>query len=235
MPIQKTCISCGAEFKVPPCRSSAQYCSIPCIPKKGSDSPRWTGGLILSKCLECGKETRVKKSHAKRGAGKYCSYQCMGIGNGKIHSARAYEKRIIKNCKVCKKEVRIKPSHVDIEGTYCSKICMRCDYKTRLLGDTNPNFRHGKAHLSGFYQETRKNADGFYDKDYPKKLYILQKKKCANCKKSLKGKWHLDHITPIARGGTNWTWNLQILCPHCNCSKNAKDPFIWARENGRLL
>lgn len=32
----------------------------------------------------------------------------------------------------------------------------------------------------------------------------------------------VDHIVPLARGGSNELDNLQILCWHCNTSKGAK-------------
>lgn len=44
------------------------------------------------------------------------------------------------------------------------------------------------------------------------------------CGIDLNGKGHLDHIIPLARGGTNWPWNLQFLCAHDNVVKWAKLP-----------
>lgn len=67
-------------------------------------------------------------------------------------------------------------------------------------------------------------------------LYDRQKGKCATCKcvVTLDNK-HVDHIKPLARGGSNWPQNLQILCSPCNLRKSAKDPVDWARENGMLV
>lgn len=59
--------------------------------------------------------------------------------------------------------------------------------------------------------------------------------RCVSCKTSTKDKFHPDHIQPIAKGGLNVIANIQILCPHCNFSKHAKDPIVWAREKGWLL
>ena len=65
----------------------------------------------------------------------------------------------------------------------------------------------------------------------------LQRKRCAepSCRKSLAAGYHVDHIMPLARGGSNDRRNLQALCPTCNLSKSAKDPIDFARSLGRLL
>lgn len=81
----------------------------------------------------------------------------------------------------------------------------------------------------------KKNSEGKYNLEDIKKLLEYQKYKCVNCYKSVKKSYHVDHINPLSKGGTNWPENLQILCPTCNLRKNAKDPLVWAQENGRLL
>lgn len=60
---------------------------------------------------------------------------------------------------------------------------------------------------------------------------------CAEptCRKDLSDGYHVDHIMPIALGGSNWPDNLQCLCPTCNLSKGAKHPIEWAQSKGRLL
>lgn len=85
----------------------------------------------------------------------------------------------------------------------------------------------------------RKKAEGSHTGEDIKRIYESQRGICINCKikipKSGKHRYHIDHIVPLAKGGTNNADNLQILCVRCNCSKGAKDPIDWAQENGRLL
>jgi 5-methylcytosine-specific restriction endonuclease McrA len=38
---------------------------------------------------------------------------------------------------------------------------------------------------------------------------------------------HKDHIIPLARGGTNWPENIQILCQPCNDSKGKRTMEEW--------
>ena len=70
-----------------------------------------------------------------------------------------------------------------------------------------------------------------------KALLEVQNYKCANCKCCIKEKSsrHLDHVMPIALGGSNSIDNLEWLCVLCNLRKGAKHPIDWARENGRLI
>jgi 5-methylcytosine-specific restriction endonuclease McrA len=78
------------------------------------------------------------------------------------------------------------------------------------------------------------NAEGYFSVKDVKRIYEMQRCKCAGCGVKLK-KYHVDHIIPLALGGTNWANNLQILCVGCNLSKHAKHPIDWANENGKLL
>lgn len=63
-----------------------------------------------------------------------------------------------------------------------------------------------------------------------------QHSRCAYCRYQLIGtNFHIDHIQPLACGGTNWPRNLQLLCQHCNASKWCLDPIVFARRQGFLL
>ena len=61
---------------------------------------------------------------------------------------------------------------------------------------------------------------------------LSQDQRCANpyCGESLVVLYHLDHIVPVASGGTSEDSNLQLLCPTCNMRKGAKDYEEWLEE-----
>lgn len=81
----------------------------------------------------------------------------------------------------------------------------------------------------------RRCAEGKFTAQDIERLLAVQKGKCAICGKRLGSKYDVDHITPIAKGGTNWPRNLQILCVTCNRRKRDDDPIEHMRKLGKLL
>lgn len=62
--------------------------------------------------------------------------------------------------------------------------------------------------------------------------YKSQKGRCWWCNKEVGDKYHIDHLTPLSRGGSNSPNNIVIACETCNLSRNNKMPHEW---NGKLL
>lgn len=85
----------------------------------------------------------------------------------------------------------------------------------------------------------KKNAEGSHTVADVRTIFENQRGLCSNCQaklfKSGKQKFHVDHVMPLALGGSNDKYNIQCLCPTCNLSKHAKDPLEWAKQQGRLL
>jgi 5-methylcytosine-specific restriction endonuclease McrA len=81
----------------------------------------------------------------------------------------------------------------------------------------------------------RKNAPGKYSLKDIEEIFAAQRGKCAYCRKKLKSNYHVDHITSIAKGGTNYRRNLQILCRSCNSAKRDLDPIEHMQQRGMLL
>lgn len=80
-----------------------------------------------------------------------------------------------------------------------------------------------------------KSAIGKLSRNIEQKLFSLQKGKCACCKKPLDNDYHMDHIMPLALGGTNTDDNIQLLRSKCNLQKNAKHPVDFMQSRGYLL
>lgn len=77
----------------------------------------------------------------------------------------------------------------------------------------------------------RRAVEGKLSRGYIKKLYLQQSGLCAHCGASLEHGQHLDHIMPVALGGTHTDDNVQLLCPRCNLKKGALHPEEFKRRS----
>lgn len=68
-------------------------------------------------------------------------------------------------------------------------------------------------------------------------LFIQRHGQCAHCEmKIMPGKrWDVDHVIPIALGGSNNVENLQILCWSCHITKTAYEDIPRIAKTHRLL
>lgn len=200
---------------------------------KGHNSERLTSN---GTCIECSKQRLAdwykRKSCEKRGGrptpGEIRQNAINNGGNrymtgaacvhGHIDERRTSDSR----CMTCVKEKNSKRAKSNPE--YMKKFI-------RLWRVKNPEkFRA--------YSANRRSAiksSGSHTGEDIKKILQSQKFRCACCWLDIKEKYHIDHIMPLALGGSNRRENLQALCPGCNLRKSAKDPIKWANERGMLL
>lgn len=98
--------------------------------------------------------------------------------------------------------------------------------------DRNPD----AVKASGHRRRARKaNASGSYSAKDVQSLMTTQRCRCVVCGKDIKDGYHVDHVMPLALGGSNDRSNIQLLCAFCNFSKGAKHPVDFMQRNGFLL
>lgn len=122
-----------------------------------------------------------------------------------------------------------------------------CKAKREEFDEVNPGWRKrvhkewvknnpSKMRMYDQNRRARKVAGGgTISHDIVDKLMTLQQGKCPCCGKSLDAGFHVDHIMPLALGGSNTDDNIQLLTPACNREKNAKHPIDFMQSRGFLL
>lgn len=65
-----------------------------------------------------------------------------------------------------------------------------------------------------------RTAKGSFTQEDILEQFVRQGGKCFYCKKLI-GRFHIDHKTPLSRGGSNWPSNLVCACARCNMKKQA--------------
>lgn len=88
---------------------------------------------------------------------------------------------------------------------------------------------------SSLQRAKKLSAEGTHGAQDIDRIRKSQKDRCGFCRRKLIGKGHIDHITALTKGGSNWPNNLQILCASCNTSKSNRDQVDFARSRGLLL
>ena len=104
------------------------------------------------------------------------------------------------------------------------------DYKRRVKEWRGKNRQRKRAN-----DRTRKarlkGTNGAHTAADVRRQYIAQDGRCFWCRR-LVGvdypSFHVDHLIPLNRGGTNWPWNIVLACPRCNCARHDKMPLEWA-------
>lgn len=214
--IKQACDVCGIPMYLPPSKVG-QYktCSAACRKKRQSD--------IYAKrtkaCGTCGERFVPRPRQLRAGHGIFCSQKC----NKKSHAAMNSESAQILARDNWKKRHGISP----IVKSGC--------LNQRWNG--GPEAKRERDRLAGWPVQAarRAKANAKFTTGFIDWLGNKQKWKCACCRISIKTRRHIDHITPLKKGGAHERQNIQLLCPPCNMRKQAKDPITFMQEMGFLL
>jgi len=98
--------------------------------------------IVKKNCLNCKKIFETKPYYIKRGGGKFCSIQCVGIWKSK----NTKTVKIKKLCKVCGNEITFFPSNIkNGSGKFCSYKCKGIWQSKYRGGENNPHWKGGEV------------------------------------------------------------------------------------------
>lgn len=118
--------------------------------------------------------------------------------------------RVCKNCRI-----QFAPSYV---------AQVRCN---GCLADRSKRRNNAKQ-----ARKSRKAKRNNIGKGKRERIYARDGWACLKCGNDTVGYLSLDHIVPIADGGSNSDDNLQTLCKTCNCAKGRKTTAYYRASAG---
>lgn len=191
-------------------------------------------GMIEKLCLKCGEVKACADFPAKRGKPVSPCRACTRLVIAAWHKAHKDRVGEIKTNYRRRNADKLNASArnrywQDHELTRAKRNARQSRYRRE-----NPELH--RAHLAKRRKRLRSDGDNFTASDVSR-LLTSQCGRCAepSCRSSLKKGYHVDHVMPLALGGSNNAGNIQLLCPACNIRKGRRHPIEWANLNGRLF
>ncbi len=74
------------------------------------------------------------------------------------------------------------------------------------------------------YRSQKLKNGGSHTAEDIQRQYESQQGRCFWCSEHVTA-YHVDHVIPLSRGGSDYPENIVITCPRCNTSKNDKIPY----------
>lgn len=112
------------------------------------------------------------------------------------------------------------------------KTCRACmSAHVKAYDKANPHMAKRRSDL----RRDREAAAGVRDISFEEIQALMIRVKCCcfYCGKLLISEYQVDHMVPIARGGTHAPDNWTLACPACNGAKHGKtvrEFLVWRRE-----
>ena len=215
------CQQCGKEYR-PKAKDRTTFCSRECAFafKKAHRKPEKPKGIKTPRyCEICGAPLTALQQ-------KYCGRECQAKAqsrrSGQIISA------ICRGCGETFEYVRY-----NLEREYCSRKCSKTATQER-----NPVAYKRMRRVARQKRRARKYGNGPVDAIDPMVVYERDGWRCGICGKKVSRHSScpyplspsLDHIVPLAAGGTH-TWG-NVQCAHfmCNSRKGATEGTVGANQ-----
>lgn len=202
-------------------------------------------------CMQCGEE-KPSDSYTKNGRGiSYICRSCLNY-NRKVKLRNEIPcSNTTKICCVCHEEKDV----INFNRQYnkyssmckdCHKVYAKAHYEAnkekalKKCKEWKENNKEARLADVRNRKAVKRSAVGKHTGKDIKNMLEKQAGRCKYCGELLGDNYHIDHVFPLLGrrsgnpNGHNGAYNLQILCPKCNGSKNYKDPIIHESSLGLL-
>lgn len=207
------------------------YCSVECKAGFYVEAKTKRDNATRRQCLTCG--VTFYKRNSKSVIGKYCGIRCGVMARIQEFCAQgaAKKKALLADGLI---SYPAGPTNKQWKGG--PRATLQRSKESGALLRSIRKYRAAHPEKVREWNQTRNGRKiGRLPRGTIPGLFAKQKGRCAVCRARLVKSYHVDHIMPLARGGAHETANIQLLCAHCNCTKNAKHPLDFMQERGFLL
>lgn len=221
---------CGVWFSLPACHAARhKSCSATCAARQRKAA----ADARKADCAECGSQFLPRRTQIAKGQGRYCSLKCSltAVRRSDAFKACGPKRVASRRASYVPKRPEDNPRWKGGPSAY-RKRRQECGDGARQLRE----YRKANPHKTREWQQNRKNRKaGRLEYGTIPRLMEAQRGKCAYCACDIRKSYHVDHITPLSKGGKHEAANVQLLCGPCNLHKSDRDPIYFAQLSGRLL
>jgi len=217
--------------------------------------------IQVKRCKICGEIKPISEFYKKRdcalGVTPECKI-CRCLKDG--FTPRTFREKLpegLKRCKHCQRVLPETPEYFS-RNAHCHNglfaICKECrankrnaEYqkspemrvqtiqRSKDWRKRNPDKRQAQVWIQNRRRRARRaQSTGKHTAADVRNQYNAQQGRCYWCDVLVGDIYHVDHVIPLSRGGSDGRENIVISCPFCNVSRGDKLPSEWGK-GGKLL
>ena len=188
-------------------------------------------------CVECSRVKARSTEICEKRRGYFANHQRNYRRNHPDRVAATDRKRQPKNTKLTRlRRAKDPEQHRSVlrKSFQKHKAKRMAENRAWIAANPEPNSRLQRA-AKARRRALERGSEGSYTRQDIERMHAAQNFICAACPADISENYHVDHMHPLSRGGSNWPSNLQLLCGPCNRSKGKKTMAEWLAWKAEML